>query len=223
MAHKSNIKDFIQWLLFGFLIVIVGAYFFLSRNESYFPSTQPTIELAANDKPNSLPVISKVAPFSLTNHLGDSLTETNVLGRPWLANVIFTRCPTVCPRITQTIAKISPQLPDQLSILSITTDPDFDTASRLNDFMKLHGVKKANWHFVTGAKKTLMNLMVRDLKMISIPKGAKERDNPNDLFVHSNLLILVDPKGRVRKSFESDSKTLTTDINKALTKLKDSD
>ena len=223
MAHKSNIKDFIQWLLFGFLIVIVGAYFFLSRNESYSPSTQPTIELAANDKPNSLPVISKVAPFSLTNHLGDSLTETNVLGRPWLANVIFTRCPTVCPRITQTIAKITPQLPDQLSILSITTDPDFDTASRLNDFMKLHGVKKANWHFVTGAKKTLMNLMVRDLKMISIPKDAKDRENPNDLFVHSNLLILVDPKGRVRKSFESDSKTLTTDINKALTKLKDSD
>ena len=223
MAHKSNIKDFIQWLLFGFLIVIVGAYFFLSRNESYSPSTQPTIELAANDKPNSLPVISKVAPFSLTNHLGDSLTETNVLGRPWLANVIFTRCPTVCPRITQTIAKITPQLPDQLSILSITTDPDFDTASRLNDFMKLHGVKKANWHFVTGAKKTLMNLMVRDLKMISIPKDAKDRENPNDLFVHSNLLILVDPKGRVRKSFESDSKTLTTDINKALTKLKDPD
>ena len=223
MAHKSNIKDFIQWLLFGFLIVIVGAYFFLSRNESYSPSTQPTIELAANDKPNSLPVISKVAPFSLTNHLGDSLTETNVLGRPWLANVIFTRCPTVCPRITQTIAKITPQLPDQLSILSITTDPDFDTAFRLNDFMKLHGVKKANWHFVTGTKKTLMNLMVRDLKMISIPKDAKDRENPNDLFVHSNLLILVDPKGRVRKSFESDSKTLTTDINKALTKLKNPD
>ena len=223
MAHKSNIKDFIQWLLFGFLIVIVGAYFFLSRNESYSPSTQPTIELAANDKPNSLPVISKVAPFSLTNHLGDSLTETNVLGRPWLANVIFTRCPTVCPRITQTIAKITPQLPDQLSILSITTDPDFDTAPRLNDFMKLHGVKKANWHFVTGTKKTLMNLMVRDLKMISIPKDAKDRENPNDLFVHSNLLILVDPKGRVRKSFESDSKTLTTDINKALTKLKNPD
>ena len=221
MAHKSNIKDFIQWLLFGFLIAIVGAYFFLSRDESYSPSTQPTIVLAVNDKPNSLPVISKVAPFSLTNHLGDSLTETNVLGRPWLANVIFTRCPTVCPRITQTIAEIAPKLPAQLSILSITTDPDFDTPPRLNDFMKLHGVKKRNWHFVTGTKKTLMNLMVRDLKMISIPKDAKERDNPSDLFVHSNLLILVDPKGRVRKSFESDSKTLTADINKALTKLKD--
>ena len=223
MARKSNIKDSIQWVLFGFLIAIAATYFFLGSDESHSLSTQPTIELVVNDKPNPLPVISKVAPFSLTNHLGNPITETNVLGRPWLANVIFTRCPTVCPRITQTIAKISPQLPDQLSILSITTDPDFDTASRLNDFMKLHGVKKVNWHFVTGTKKTLMNLMVRDLKMISIPKDAKERDNPRDLFVHSNLLILVDPKGRVRKSFESDSKTLTADINKALTKLKDPD
>ena len=223
MARKSNIKDFIQWLLFGFLIAIAGAYFFLSKDESYSSSTQPTIVLAVDDKPHSLPVISKVAPFSLTNHLGNPLTETNVLGRPWLANVIFTRCPTVCPRITQTIAKISPQLPDQLSILSITTDPDFDTASRLNDFMKLHGAKRPNWHFVTGPKKTLMNLMVRDLKMISIPKDTKERDNPSDLFVHSSLLILVDSAGRVRKSFESGSKTLTADINKVLTKLKDSD
>ncbi len=223
MAPKFNIKDFIQSLLFGFLIVIVGAYFFLSKDESYSPSTQPTIELAVNDKSNFLPVISKVAPFSLTNHLGNPLTETNVLGSPWLANVIFTRCPTVCPRITQTIAKIIPQLPEQFSILSITTDPDFDTAPRLKEFMNLHGVKKANWHFVTGTKKKLMNLMVRDLKMISIPKDAKERDNPSDLFVHSNLLILVDSKGRVRKSFESDSKTLITDIKKALTKLKNPD
>ena len=198
-------------------------YIFSNSREKHSLSTQPTIEPTVNDKSDSLPVISKVSPFNLTNHLGDSFSEKNVFGRPWLANVIFTRCPTVCPRITQTIAEIAPQLPDQLSILSITTDPDFDTASRLNDFMKLHGAKRSNWHFVTGPKKTLMNLMVRDLKMISIPKGAKERDNPNDLFVHSNLLILVDPKGRVRKSFESDSKTLTADINIALTKLKNSD
>ena len=75
MALKSNIKDFIQWVLFGFLIAIAATYFFLGSDESHSPSSQPTIESAVSAKPYSLPVISKVAPFSLTNHLGNLIFQ----------------------------------------------------------------------------------------------------------------------------------------------------
>ena len=219
MAPKSNIKNFIQWLLFGFLIVIVGAYFFLSRDESYSPSTQPTIVLAVNDKPNSLPVISKVAPFSLTNHLGNLITETNVLGRPWLANVIFTRCPTVCPRMTQTLGELRAKLPPTLHYVSLTTDPGNDTPAVMKAFAEAHGSNDSDWHFLTGPKTDLMRLAIDDLKLISVPKEEGKRDNPNDLFVHSSLYILVDAKGRVRKSFEHDATNLLQQVKATLNRL----
>ena len=216
MARKSNIKDFIQWILFGFLIAIAATYFFLDSDENHSLSAQPTIELAVNGKPNSLPVISKVAPFTLTNHLGNPFTETNVLGNPWLANIIFTRCPTVCPKITQTLSQLRLKLPDQLNYISLTTDPSFDTPEKLKAFAEANGSNETNWHFLTGPKATLMTLAIEDLKLISIPTEKSNRKNPGDLFVHSSLYILVDSKGQVRASFEHDATNLVQMIQKAL-------
>jgi cytochrome oxidase Cu insertion factor (SCO1/SenC/PrrC family) len=54
-----------------------------------------------------------------------------------------------------------------------------------------------------------------------VPKKERERDNPNDLFVHSSLYILVDAKGRVRKSFEHDATNLVQQVQAALKQLED--
>jgi cytochrome oxidase Cu insertion factor (SCO1/SenC/PrrC family) len=54
-----------------------------------------------------------------------------------------------------------------------------------------------------------------------VPKEKGERNNPNDLFVHSGLYILVDAKGRVRKSFEHDATNLMQQVQAALKQLED--
>ena len=58
-----------------------------------------------------------------------------------------------------------------------------------------------------------------DLKMVSQPKPKAHQESPNDLFIHSSLLILVDKDGQVRASFESDAPNLADQIKKALTQL----
>ena len=112
-------------------------------------------------------------------------------GRPWVADIIFTRCPTVCPRMTQTLSELRAELPPALRYVSLTTDPGNDTPTVMKAFAETHGSNDSDWHFLTGPKADLMRLAIDDLKLISLPKEGGKRDNPNDLFVHSSLYICL--------------------------------
>ncbi len=211
MALQLNIKHFTQWALLGVLVVFATTYF--SSNINQKPRSQPST------LPEQLPVISKISPFSLTNHLGHVVTENDLLGSPWLANIIFTRCPTICPQITQTISKLLPKIGRDVKIISLTTDPEFDSPDILNNFAKANQATSTNWFFLTGDKQALVTLAVNNLKMVSLPKEESKRETPTDLFIHSSLLVLVDQNGQVRASFDSGSKDLLSEIQSALKRI----
>ena len=217
---KSNFKDFVQWSLFGFLATLI-AIFFLGRENQKEPtlSNQPIIKSLPNESGSDLQFISQVRPFTLTNQLGETFTLDKLIGKTWISNIIFTRCPTVCPKITQTIAGLLPELPKSLNLVTLTTDPSHDTPEVLKKFAQLNHAETNRWHFLTGDKPSLMRLAVDDLKMVSQPKPKAHQESPNDLFIHSSLLILVDKNGQVRASFESDAPNLAEQINQALTHL----
>jgi len=211
MSNRDT-RQIMKWSLFGFLAAVMTATLVIgtrNRQELRSPSEQPV-----------LPEISTIQPFTLTNQFGAEIVLSDLKGQPWLADIIFTRCPTVCPHMTQTLAELRKSLPKTIRYVSLTTDPAHDTPEVMNAFAKAHGSNDGNWHFLTGPKVDLMRLAVDDLKLISVPKEAGKRDNPNDLFVHSSLYILVDAKGRVRKSFEHDATNLLQQIEIALKQLK---
>ena len=212
MAPHLNIKHFTQWVLLGVLVVVATAYF--NSNIKQKPRSQ------LNTFSDPLPIISKISPFSLTNHLGREMTENDFFGNPWLANIVFTRCPTICPQITQTISKLLPELGRNIKIISLTTDPEFDSPDILNNFAKANQATSTNWFFLTGDKQTLKTLAVDNLKMVSLPKEESKMETPTDLFIHSSLLILVDQNGQVRASFDSGSKDLLPEIQSALRRIK---
>ncbi|MDE2714711.1 MAG: SCO family protein [Verrucomicrobiota bacterium] len=216
MADRDT-KQIIKWSLFGFIIVLVVANFLLGTHEKRTPSGQPVLPVSTNQ--TALPKISTINPFSLTNQFGNKITLNDMKGRPWLADIIFTRCPTVCPRMTQTLGELRAELPPALRYVSLTTDPGNDTPAVMKAFAEAHGSNDSGWHFLTGPKADLMRLAIDDLKLISVPKGKGKRDNPNDLFVHSSLYILVDAKGRVRKSFEHDATNLLQQVKVTLKQL----
>ncbi len=218
--RASKMKDFIQWVLFGFLLVLIFIFLLIKFKKTHSPRNKQTITQTLEPKTNeTLHVISQVDPFSLTNQMGQLFTQTDVLGAPWLANIIFTRCPTVCPEITRTISNLIPEIDPNVNFISLTTDPEFDTPEALSSYIEANNAKAKNWHFLTGPKTVITKLAIENLKMISIPKDINNRDSPADLFIHSSLLVLVDSKGQVRGSFESDSNNLLEDIQSALANL----
>jgi protein SCO1/2 len=73
-----------------------------------------------------------------------------------VASFIFTRCPDVCPVITQSLKSVDQMLSEReredVTFVSITVDPEHDTPERLAAYAELHGVA---WPHLTGTVEEL--------------------------------------------------------------------
>src|SRR4051794_24851736 len=57
--------------------------------------------LAACPKQDPLPALAKIPAFALTDQTGKAVSQDALHGKIWIAAFMFTRCPTICPRITR--------------------------------------------------------------------------------------------------------------------------
>ncbi len=155
-----------------------------------------------------LPVISQVSDFVLTNHLGRNLRLSDLLGRVWVADIIFTRCPGPCVQMTRSMNEIRNQFlgSDDVAWVSITADPDHDTPQVLKEYAAKWVEHPQNWHFLTGPKAALTKISVDDLKLVVVEKDAMERTSAEDLFMHSTKFVLLDRQGRLRGVYEGTEK-----------------
>lgn len=181
------------WVGVGLVIVILCVSFVLSR-------LQP-----ATSRAPQLPVLSQVADFTLTNQAGQRVTLADLRGQVWLADIIFTRCAGPCPRMTQQMRSVQAALPANSAarLVSLTTDPDFDTPEVLARYAARFEAQPARWQFLTGDKAQIAALAGDSLKLAALEKKPEERADPADLFIHSTLFVLVDRQGRLRGSFET--------------------
>lgn len=152
-----------------------------------------------------LPVLGTVQDFSLTNQQRQSVTLADLKGKVWLADIIFTRCPGPCARMTRQLAEVQTDLPKDspAKLVSLTTDPDFDSPEVLGKYATRFGADPARWQFLTGTKREIGDLAAKSLKLAAAEKAAELRDNPDDLFIHATIFVLVDKQARLRGIFET--------------------
>lgn len=161
--------------------------------------------------PPELPVISQVPEYELISENGQRFGSANLKGRVYLANFVFSRCPTVCPKMLGEIEKIQKRVRgtgQKVAIVTFTVDPEYDNE---NVLFKLARDRKANphvWTFLTGSDKEAMFKLYRDGFKVGVeqnPTGAA----PANLFdiAHSEKIVLVDQSNRVRGyyAFEENS------------------
>jgi protein SCO1/2 len=75
-------------------------------------------------------------------------------GRPVVLTFIYTTCTTVCPVVTQVLARLQSRLGaerERVSIALVTIDPENDTPARLAAYGREHGAD-AQWRFYTGTE-----------------------------------------------------------------------
>jgi cytochrome oxidase Cu insertion factor (SCO1/SenC/PrrC family) len=169
-------------------------------------STSPPIR-----DPDDLPIIGTLADFSMTDQSGRTIHRSDLLGQVWVADVIFTRCPGPCAAMTARMADLQASLPPDwpVRLVSLTTDPDYDTPDVLHRYATSCGADADRWHFLHAVKPAIVDLAVGDLKLVVLDK-EEARESANDLFIHSTTLALVDTHGRLRGAFES----LPLDVSK---------
>jgi protein SCO1 len=141
-----------------------------------------------------LPVLADVPAFELTDETAAPFGSPQLLGRVWIGNFIFTRCPTICPTFSKHMATIQRSTPSDVSLVSISVDPKFDTPEKLKAYGEQFGAVAGRWHFLTAAEIGPINTLSQALFQ------PLERPDNGDLasLVHGSYFILVDAKARVR-------------------------
>lgn len=151
-----------------------------------------------------LDIIAEVPDFTLTNQFAQPFGLSNLLGQVWVADVIFTRCPMSCERMTQRMLALEKQVPQSAPVkfVSITADPLRDSPPVLKSYADRHGIDGRRWHFLTGIKRDVYELSVNGMKFAVLENT--NRVIPDDLFIHSEHFALVDKRGKIRGVFEGD-------------------
>ena len=153
----------------------------------------------------ALPVLSVVPDFVLTNQDNRTITRTELLGRPWVADIIFTRCAGPCPLMTRRMKSLQDVLPSdsRVRLVTLTTDPAYDTPAVLRQYGERFGADFRRWWFLTGTSEQIARLAIDGLKLTALEIPESQRTNPADLFIHSTTFVVVDGQGQVRASFET--------------------
>lgn len=152
-----------------------------------------------------LPVYGQIADFSLTNQNDAPVSLADLRGRVWIADIIFTRCPGPCLRMTQQMKELQDALPQnsQTRLVSLTTDPEYDTPAILKIYGERHGEDANRWTFLTGTKKEIANLAVDSLKLSAVEKKPEERASADDLWVHSTIFVIIDKHAQLRGVYQT--------------------
>lgn len=201
------------------MLAVTLAYLFERPSFDKVGTELPGVVRVGSVEPvDSLPIISDLPIFNLTNQFGLKFDQADLLGRVWLVDIIFTRCPGPCAMMTRRMAEVQKLVPADLPIgfLSLTTDPDFDTPAILESYGERFGADFSRWQFVTGQKEILGRLAADGLKLVGKEKAEETRSSPNDLFIHSTVFALVDSQGRLRGVKETLAPAADEDVRSPL-------
>ncbi|EHQ28043.1 SCO family protein [Mucilaginibacter paludis] len=146
-----------------------------------------------------------IADFNLTDQDGQKVSLKTFEGKILIVSFFYTHCPTVCVQLNSNVDLLAHNYikNKMLSFVSITVDPERDSASVLKKYAKQFELKTDKWRFLTGDTSTVYNL-ARKSFLVNALKAGK------DDFIYSDKLILIDPVGRIRGYYEgTDSKEIT--------------
>jgi len=196
MTHeKAKAPPLQRRLLWGLLAAVMLAIGFTAVMAPRW--TRPFV----GDPPMAL---GQAPEFSLINRDGRVLTNSDLLGSPWVADFIFTRCAISCPRMTQRMNQLKGLLPADLdpARVSFSVDPEFDTSEVLQTYAESWGIEDPRWFFLTGDREIMRSIVMDGFKLaleMNPPPGSV---SPGEPILHSTRFVLVDSVGAIRGYYD---------------------
>lgn len=187
-------QDAAEVLLWGVLGVVIFGLLGLSI----------WFQLRPNTTKPELPVIAEVPDFRFTNRDGSTLQRDDLLGQPWVADFIFTRCAVICPRMTQQMSRVVESLGDVPGVrfVSFSVDPEHDTPEVLEAYAQGYGAPD-RWFFLTGDRAEIHQLSQKGFLLLVGDTSEADQAKGVDPIVHSNRFALVDAEGRIRSYYDA--------------------
>jgi protein SCO1 len=144
-----------------------------------------------------------VDDFKFQNQLGDTVSLADLPGKVVVADFFFTRCPSICPKLTANVKKLQDALsskdqfkqlnPAFIQFLSFSVDPERDSVSVLKAYGDKFGINPDSWWLLTGPKKQIYDFSMNELKL-----GLADGEGVDSNFIHTQKLVLLDKEHVVR-------------------------
>lgn len=162
-------------------------------------------------------IYPKIPTFSYLNQDSVMIHSKQMRNKVWIANFFFTSCPTICPKMTSQMKRLSvltQDLTKEVQFMSFSIDPTRDTPARLRQYVKKFGIKATNWHFFTGDEAATHELGDQHFLVNAHPDMGSEGG-----YAHSEAFVLVDKEGYIRGMYNGTDTKQVDLLQKDLRKL----
>jgi protein SCO1/2 len=128
----------------------------IGKNQSLARHLKPGVtklEIPVELPKNKVAIGAIVPDFTLIDQANRAVHLADFRGRVVAIDFIYTRCPLpdVCPRLSANFANVAKRMRGQdVQLLSITIDPQFDTPAVLADYGHRYSADGESWRFLTG-------------------------------------------------------------------------
>ena len=151
---------------------------------------------------------------SLIDQSGSSVSLASLRGKPVLVDFIYTSCASTCPMLTAKMTAVAhalgPALGADVRIVSITLDPEHDSAAELAKYAKGHDASENGWLFLTGPPAKVD-------EVLALFKLRRMREGDGSI-THSVSAFLLGPDGhqiRQYNALDVSPQAVVDDVNSA--------
>lgn len=149
-------------------------------------------------KDNGGTVYHTIPKWEFVNQNGEVISSEDYKGYVCVVDFFFTNCPTICPKMTLNMRTLQEKTKGMgVRFLSYTVDPKRDTSATLKNYRESYGINADNWNMLTGDQYKIYELGVNGY----LVPNQEDALAPGG-FLHSEMFILIDPKGRIRGYYD---------------------
>ncbi len=130
-----------------------------------------------------------------TNQLGKHVTFDSAKGKILVVNFFFTRCPSICPKLTASMKRLQDSYvknPEIVQFISVSVDPEHDSVPVLRKFADKYKVNHDSWWMVTGNKTAVYDFAIQQMKANIADPGI------DTAFIHTEDFFLLDTNRIIR-------------------------
>ncbi len=133
-------------------------------------------------------------PFAFYNQNGQIVRPGNLRGQWLVINFIFTRCtnPNMCPANSQRMVQLQKEVKQanlpNITLVTISFDPEHDTPGALRQYADAYGMDLANFQLLTAPPEEMKEALQQFGILIKQENGT---------LVHSMATLIVSPEGRI--------------------------
>ncbi len=198
-------KKIFYFVALAVAVGVVGLQLWLTRlsllQRERLTDRGPAAAVAAVPAGEAFGRYATVPPFHFTERSGKPVSLDDLKGKVWLANFLYTTCPSTCPMLANRLADLQKAAlaegsGDEVRLVSFSVDPEHDTPEVLREYAD---ALKADprWLFLTGEKTAIETLARKGFLL-----GFTQEPGTDGEIGHSTKIALVDRNGVVRRFYD---------------------